>query len=112
MLTDLLHSLNTIWTQPDWEKTYVSHTYGLSGLFADDQFTRNVHSLVKSFEEELVSIGGGGSAEVEGCSSVSSCTLSKLILTLVLQVNNYHKSFVHLAGNMVVHRDQCVLIFK
>jgi hypothetical protein len=84
LLTDLLHILNTIWTQSDWVET---RTYQLPGLFADDQFTRTVHSLVKSFEEELTG--------VEGFSSMSahdSCTLPKLMLPLVLQVTTT-KSF-------------------
>ncbi|KAK3120438.1 hypothetical protein QOZ80_9AG0687640 [Eleusine coracana subsp. coracana] len=86
LLTDLLHSLNTIWTQPDWKKTYVCYTYRLSGLFADYQFTMIVHSLVKSFETVLTSNRVVESTGVEGHSSASSCTLSKLILTLVLKV--------------------------
>ncbi|GJN25665.1 hypothetical protein PR202_gb13523 [Eleusine coracana subsp. coracana] len=86
LLTDLLHSLNTIWTQPDWEKTYVCYTYRLFGLFADYQFTTIVHLLVKSFEAVLTSNRVVESTGVEGHPSASSCILSKLILTLVLKV--------------------------
>ncbi|XP_062182096.1 protein HASTY 1-like [Phragmites australis] len=96
LLTDLLNTLNKIWMHPDWADKYMRYRYHLSGLFANDQFTRSVRSLVNSFEEELTrnrTVESAGAQE--GCSSVSvsahlcSCILPKLMLPLILRMLNY-----------------------
>ncbi|XP_062225180.1 protein HASTY 1-like isoform X2 [Phragmites australis] len=92
LLADLLHTLNKIWTQPDWEDTYIRYKYRLSGLFANDQFTRIVHSLVKSFEEEFtgnrVVESAGAQEGYSSAFALDSCTLPKLMLSLILRVLN------------------------
>ncbi|TVU25242.1 hypothetical protein EJB05_27732 [Eragrostis curvula] len=94
LLTDLLHILNKIWTQPDWK--YICYTYQVASLFDDNQFTRIVHSLVTSFEKELTGNRVIESAGAEGFSSAPAldlCMLPKLMLSLVLRVLNCIQTF-------------------
>lgn len=43
----LLNPLNMIWTQPDWESTFLCDGFGLSCLFSDGLFLKMVYSVVK-----------------------------------------------------------------
>ncbi|KAL6640767.1 hypothetical protein ACP70R_021890 [Stipagrostis hirtigluma subsp. patula] len=87
LISDLLYTLNRIWTLPDWEGNHTRYIYHLSALFYDDQFTRTFRSLVKSFEEEL---RGNRIVESAGAQEgrSSACTLPKLMLPLILRVLN------------------------
>uniref|UniRef100_K3YE92 Exportin-5 C-terminal domain-containing protein n=1 Tax=Setaria italica TaxID=4555 RepID=K3YE92_SETIT len=49
----LLNPLNVIWTQPDWESTFLSDGFGLSCLFSDGSFLKMVYNVVKFYEDEL-----------------------------------------------------------
>src|SRR4051812_42588465 len=101
LLISLLNPLNKIWTQPEWAEEYMSYTYRLSGLLCNDQFMETIRLLVKSFEEEIKgskiehSIG-----TQEKCSPTSnaiyphSSTFARLMLALLLRVNNYHQHLI------------------
>ncbi|CAL4984406.1 unnamed protein product [Urochloa decumbens] len=49
----ILNSLNIIWTQPDWESTFLCDGFGLSCLFSDGLFLKMVYNVVKFYEDEL-----------------------------------------------------------
>ncbi|CAN6372151.1 unnamed protein product [Urochloa humidicola] len=92
LLADLLNPLNKIWTQSDWKDNYMRNINYVSDLFADDEFRRTVQLLVKSFEEFIRNRIVEPAGDQEGCSlascthHMSSYTLPKLMLTLILQI--------------------------
>lgn len=99
LLTDILNTLNKIWTQSDWEDEYMRYTYCLSRLYGNDQFRRTVYSLVKSFEELLVNriLKFSGEGPSESTDYVYLSTLLKLMLPLILRVNRYRQHIVSLS---------------
>ncbi|CAN6381365.1 unnamed protein product [Urochloa humidicola] len=49
----VLNLLNMIWTQPEWENTFLRTGLGLSCLFSDRYFLKTVYGVVKFCEDEL-----------------------------------------------------------
>lgn len=101
LLTYLLNTLNKIWTQSDWECRIMRCINYMSGVFANTEFRRTVRLLVKSFEKLICNRSVESPGAQKECASASSYdmysyTLAKLLLPLVLRVNNYRKHFCFL----------------
>lgn len=81
----VLYTLNMIWTQREWENTYLLTGLGLSCLFSDCYFLKTVYEVVKVCEHELKRRIG---EEINGTLSYHTyfVSLLRLILPFLLQV--------------------------
>ncbi|TVU25224.1 hypothetical protein EJB05_27713 [Eragrostis curvula] len=78
VLLDLLKPLNTIWTRPEWERTFLCNGFGLSCLLANGHFLRNIYNVVKFCENELCRSSQDFTEDI--------CSLLHMFLPLLLQL--------------------------
>lgn len=81
----VLDILNMIWTQQEWENTYLLTGLGLSCLFSDCYFLKTVYEVVKFCEHELKRSIGEEINETQSYHT-SFASLLRLILPFLLQV--------------------------
>ncbi|KAL6659849.1 hypothetical protein ACP70R_002678 [Stipagrostis hirtigluma subsp. patula] len=85
VLPCIINLLNIIWTQPEWESTFLCSGRGLSCLFADGHFLKTTYNIVKFFEDELKRSIGEEFAERQSDDNYFIALL-RLVLPLLLKL--------------------------
>lgn len=84
----ILNLLNMIWTQPEWEDTFLHTGLGLSCLFSDYYFLKMVCWVVKFCEDDLKKsiLAEEITVRKQSYDAPYFASLLRLILPLLLQV--------------------------
>lgn len=82
----ILKLLNMIWTQPEWEDTFLHTGIGLSCLLSDVSFLNTVYWVIRLCEDDLKESKGEEITVRQQSYDTYFASLLCLILPLLLQV--------------------------